>query len=685
MSLRRQLGLISLIVLVLPLAGWQFARQVEQTLREGYAQGLIDSARALAPAIAAELSAAWPTLDDGSDVVYVHRTEQAPFIDGYADEWTGWLETATERISGDGELRVRLAAVEHSSGLYLLVHATSPDQNFSRPGGPRGDHVRLRFADGDRRANGQSAGQSDGQSTGQSNRQSELTLAPLAPGWLEARGNTAAGWPRVQGVWQPRGDGWTLEVQIPDARRPSQVGVEVHDVVAGRAETRTIDYGPGLLVGKSRAIDQRLAVIAPPGITAWAVLRAGWVVGRTGAAESIEAETLPRPARATWLDTLLFERLLSGRLSEGQARGRDTTRLQGPTIGQPSTASQWSTQGNNPGIVLTASAPLLIDGRQVGSLVLSRNADDLLIQSNRAALRLVGTSLAVMLLLTLILLGFATLLSERIRRMRNQTEAAVDQDGRVRQPLSPPRAQDEIGDLGRSISTLLRRLKAHQSYLRTLADKLSHELRTPLAMIRSSLDNLEQARSPEEIERYCRRANEGSERLNRILQAMSQAARIEESLRLDQLERFELVDLLENYITACAETYPNRRFRLLKRVRQANLDGSPELFAQLLDKLIDNAVDFSPPDSRIDIRVNRTEDGVAVEIDNEGPALPDSVADQLFDSMVSVRPKSSDQVHLGLGLYIARLIVEHHQGRISASSTPRGCRIRMIFPSSQPS
>ena len=663
MTLRQQLLLISLIVLVLPLAGWQFARQVEQTLRDGHARGLVDSARAMAPAIATEVEAAWPGLaeQDSSRVIYLHRAERAPFLDGYADEWIPWLDPASEQVSTDGALRVKVAAVEQASGLYLLVHATSPDQVFSQPGGPRGDHVRLRFA-----GSGQAA---------------EVVLAPLAPGWIEARGNVADGWPRVQGYWQPRGDGWTLELQIPDARRPDHLGIEVIDVVSGRADQRRIELGPGRLVSARPAIDRRLASSAPPGSQAWAVLGSGWVVGR---ARSPEPEALgPETNReqATWLDTRLFEHLLSGRLPEGQRRDDSTARLRGPTIGQTSATSHWTRHSDEPGIVLTASAPLLVDGRPVGSVVLSRNADALLIQSNRATLRLVGISLAGMLLMSLILLGFATLLSERIRRLRNSAEAAVGEDGRVRRPLPLPRAGDEIGDLGRSIARLLQRLKSHQSYLRTLADKLAHELRTPLALIRTSLDNIEQARSPDEVARYCRRANEGSARLNRIFQAMSQAARIEESLRVEQRQAFDVVELLEHYVTACRETYPGRRFRLLKRTRHGQLQGSPDLFAQLLDKLIDNAVDFSPDNGRIEIRVARSGDQVTLEIDNEGPALPESVAEQLFDSMVSVRPRRSDQVHLGLGLYIARLITEHHQGRISAANSQRGCCIRMVFAS----
>jgi two-component system sensor histidine kinase ChvG len=303
------------------------------------------------------------------------------------------------------------------------------------------------------------------------------------------------------------------------------------------------------------------------------------------------------------------------------------------------------------------------------------------VKSNRAVLRLFGVSLATLILVALVLLGFAAVLSERIRRLRNSAEQAVGPDGSVRQTLSPASAPDELGDLGRSVSLLLDRLHEHQTYLRTLADKLAHELRTPLAVIRSSLDNLEHAREPEDIARYCQRANEGSARLNRIFQAMSQAGRIEESIESETRKPFDLAALLQNYVEARRETCPERRITLRVSARPgARISGSADLFAQLLDKLIDNAVDFSPERGRIDLRLTERNGRLVLDIENEGPGLPEGASDSLFDSMVSRRKGKTEHVHLGLGLYIARLITEYHHGTIRAASTSRGVRVQVELP-----
>ncbi|MFU8833464.1 MAG: ATP-binding protein, partial [Wenzhouxiangella sp.] len=407
----------------------------------------------------------------------------------------------------------------------------------------------------------------------------------------------------------------------------------------------------------------------------------GWVLGHANPPLPGPYAVLSARDQPSWLGTMMFERLLSGRLAVGQYRDSETTRLTGPELGADEPVVRWTTRSDDPGILLAVSAPVMVDGDFVGSVVLARDADELLVKSNRAVMRLFGVSLVTLILVALVLLGFATVLSERIRRLRNSAEHAVGPDGRVRRTLAPARAPDELGDLGRSVSLLLDRLHEHQTYLRTLADKLAHELRTPLALIRSSLDNLEQATDPEDISRYCQRASEGSARLNRIFQAMSQAGRIEESIQREVREPFDLAALLEHYVDGRRQACPQRRFKLRTSARPGALvGGSTDLFAQLLDKLVDNAIDFSPVGGQIDIRLTERNGLLVLDIDNEGPPLPDGASDSLFDSMVSKRKGKSEQVHLGLGLYIARLIAEYHHGTIRASNTGQGVRIRVEVP-----
>ena len=107
-----------------------------------------------------------------------------------------------------------------------------------------------------------------------------------------------------------------------------------------------------------------------------------------------------------------------------------------------------------------------------------------------------------------------------------------------------------------------------------------------------------------------------------------------------------------------------------------DVDGAPDLAAQLLDKLAANAVDFSPPGAAIVVSVQREAAGVdsmaRVAVQNQGPPLPDEMRGTLFESMVSVRKERGGEPHLGLGLYIARLIAEFHGGSVRADNLASG-------------
>jgi two-component system, OmpR family, sensor histidine kinase ChvG len=240
-------------------------------------------------------------------------------------------------------------------------------------------------------------------------------------------------------------------------------------------------------------------------------------------------------------------------------------------------------------------------------------------------------------------------------------------------------AEDEIGDLSRSFSGVLQQLGEYNEYLRTLASKLSHELRTPLAIVTSSLENLEHEPLDETSLGYTARAREGADRLRNILNAMSEASRVEELIKNAEPERFDLRGALASATEAYRDVYANRRFEFDADSGEALMSGSPELLIQMLDKLVDNAVDFSADGDTIRIGLEPGADSLRVSVTNPGPPLPERMRSQLFDSMVSVRA-GKDSRHLGLGLYIAKLIAEGHGGTITADNVDGGVAFTVAFP-----
>jgi signal transduction histidine kinase len=92
----------------------------------------------------------------------------------------------------------------------------------------------------------------------------------------------------------------------------------------------------------------------------------------------------------------------------------------------------------------------------------------------------------------------------------------------------------------------------------------------------------------------------------------------------------------------------------------------------LLDKLVDNAVSFSVPGSRIDVTLTAADNEFVIAVTNRGPALPQTMRGRLFDSLVSIREQRDGRPHLGLGLHIVALVADFHGGRCEADDLPDG-------------
>jgi dedicated sortase system histidine kinase len=352
-------------------------------------------------------------------------------------------------------------------------------------------------------------------------------------------------------------------------------------------------------------------------------------------------------------------------------------------------ATRWRDTADKRAVVLAAAHPIWNGTEVIGAVVVEETTNRVLSLRNRAFEQLLTTTVAVFVLGALVLFLFATRLSRRLTRLRDEAEHAIDARGRVHRGFRAERDRDEIGDLSRSFGTVLDRLAEYNDYLERMADRLSHELRTPIAVVSSSLDNLRTAQEPAGAQVYIQRAEEGVGRLNAILTRMSEARRLGEALKGTERERFDLARVVSGCAVGYGAAFPQHRFEVRLPKHPVEIDGAPDLAAQLLDKLVDNARDFSAPGEPIEIAVDVEWDWARLAVSNVGPLLPEAMAGQIFESMVSVRPASApagerprSEPHLGLGLFIVRLIAEFHGGRATARNRPdgRGVTVEVAFP-----
>ena len=216
-----------------------------------------------------------------------------------------------------------------------------------------------------------------------------------------------------------------------------------------------------------------------------------------------------------------------------------------------------------------------------------------------------------------------------------------------------------------------------------MSSRLSHELRTPVTVVRSSLENLGLNETNEGSKVYLERAEEGISRLNLILTHMSEATRLEQMLQTSEKERIELREVVNGCVEGYKLAYTSNVFETDFPQYPIYITGVPEYIAQLLDKLVANAVEFSREQQPIKVYCRTLRDHAILKVSNAGPFLPEEMKERIFDSMISVRSQERQkQPHLGMGLHIARLITEFHGGQIRAENRKdrEGVIITVVIP-----
>ncbi len=656
MTLRGKLLLLSLSILALPWAGWQFVQQLEVLLRQGQEQALLASAEALARGIAVR-PANLPATGPGW---FVHQLAFAPRLDGEDGDWRSSGAAPVALGSDTPWLRASVGRACDSLHLLVQVDDTSPQRGEAHwPGDLEFDRVRLRLLG--------PAGEL------------VLRLANSSSGELLVSGEDGLPPPiRVEGFWREHAAGYTIELALPQAFAVRGLGVEARDLDAsGQRRLAGSVGGDGRLQawplhGYTGALEPVLLALAPPGMRVLLADRDAWVLARAGriAADPSEQDLLP------WRRGL-YRALLFGDTLPAVDEAPDAVRVVRSEVtsaiaGRSGTA--WRRDPYGARLLLSAAVPVRVDGEVRAALLIERSNSEVLLLTDRAFSGLMWVSLVAFLASGGVMFLFASRLGARIRRLRDAAERALDREGRVT-PFPVAAAGDEVGDLSRSFASLLDQVSAYTDYLRSLSGKLSHELNTPLAIVRTSLDNLDTASLPAEAQPYLARARDGVERMGTLVRTMSEVTRIEHAIESADAETFDLRALVADYAEGHRGLLQPRELRLDLPAAPLPLRGSPDLVAQALDKLFDNARGFCPPEGWVRLTLAAEGDGARLSVANQGPPVPEAMRARLFDSLVSLREKPQrleGATHLGFGLYVVKLVAELHRGHARVRNLPQG-------------
>ncbi len=665
---------------MIPLAGYRFILDVESILRGAQDQNLVGTARSLAMLVqmqADDLTSSPADAEHPAPDLYLHWLDSVPVVDGYADDWQSLAHNSSHYRSADGlAFDILLGETQHH--LYLLLQVTDRELIYThelQPQAGYADQVELSFIS----AQGQLR---------------HYLIAPQAPGWVLAHRYYPAGdlllapvtGQRLQGQWQETGNGYNLELIIPKFVVADHMTLRVLDQqIAGqrRLATSMSDAGrpAGRLIRPSPGIQSLLDSSAISHHRIWVVNAQGLVVAMNGQLGSPEPVAHELPWLLHRLLNLILRHQADGiaelPANSIQLRGEPVT---GALQGRSTTWRRRPLESDT--LILSSAYPISRGAQIAGAVMVEQTTDAILTIQNNALWHLLTTTLTLFLLVSIVLLGFSSLLTGRIRHLHKQMEQAVTADGRIVGEIQAGDNQDEIGELGRGFASALSHLAEYNRYLEAMTSRLTHELRTPLTVIRTSLESHEHVTDAKARQSYLARARDGGDRLDLILRQLQQATRLEKAMQHAELTDFDLCELASFNAGNFATIYPDIEFLFQPCTHACMIHGSPELVSQALEKLVSNAVDFHLPNSQIHIQV-RQQNGVAeLCVANQGPLLPRGV--DPFLSMVSVRQDRTDQPHMGFGLYLVKLIAEFHHGQASACNLLDNSGVVICFSLNKP-
>jgi two-component system, OmpR family, sensor histidine kinase ChvG len=694
-SLATKLMLLGAALLSLPYFSLRQLLAMEQFLIQGQAQAQLLTAEGISTLLNGrdDLFNDLPLSAEGYASLYAHPLPSAIRLDGRDGDWDVLAERrlvfGADPDSGerpDGSFDLILG--ERADQLYAVLRILDRDRIWRDPDALRldnADHVRLTFQDA-------------------SGARGRIQLTFSGPGVLTAYAMDEAwrfasnGQPdnRIQGFVSPTntGEGYVVEFRLPlamlNARESFGISVvDVDDPVSRsqRAMVQTLPTaGPeafNLIVLRSPEVLNIVEGLGYAGARILVIDGERRVRAETGAYQR-EGPRAP-PLSAPALGPLEFFRpLVRGLLAiarlgqeDGAAPMTSDAVIDTALAGGPLAVRRRLSDKQE---IIMAAVPIRGREQALGAVVVEQDTDEILALQRDALDRIIGFAVLTIALVFLALLTFSLRLAWRIRGLGAEASRAIDQQGRLRtfQLRREARAGDELGELSRNVSQMLARLHQHNQFLENMPRTLRHEINNPLNTLSTSLQNLEDTQPELSDSKYLDAARRGVQRIGAIVQNLADAANLEESLKAEDLETLDLEALVESYVRNSAALQAPRQLTFQGPGTGVKIEAADYRIEQLLDKIIDNALDFALPETAIAVALRRERSDAVLTIRNQGPLLSEDTLASMFDSMVTRRDGTNDtKLHFGLGLYVVRVIAAHHGGGALARNLPDGSGVEI--------
>ena len=343
---------------------------------------------------------------------------------------------------------------------------------------------------------------------------------------------------------------------------------------------------------------------------------------------------------------------------------------------------------NNNFYVMTINS-VKLNGVNKGYIVVSEIANDILIAVDERKNFILRTVFSVAIVILIFSVFLNKYILKPIRALMLYTKAIKEKDEKIDKHEKYLLRKDEVGQLSRSLNEMTENLYKRIDIAETFSSDLAHEIRNPLTSLKGASEVLENTSDSEKRKKLIKVISHDVERIERLITDYSQMLKDEASLSRAKMAKIDLANVVDSVVEDFNSDLLNSNKNIKIYVNNSNLNGSKlnvlgveSKLEQIIANLLDNAVSFSPSNSKISVICNIKKKDAQLIIEDEGPGFNEKNIDKVFNRFYSNRPENFGE-HSGLGLNIVKNIIELHGGSILASNqsgNKRGAKIEVLLP-----
>ena len=344
------------------------------------------------------------------------------------------------------------------------------------------------------------------------------------------------------------------------------------------------------------------------------------------------------------------------------------------------------TQENYDQFLLTTIKNVNVNGKNIGFLAISENANDIRSAISERKSFIVRTAIAVAVVILVFSIVLNRYFLKPIKNLVIYTKIIKDKSKKKMNIERLKNRNDELGVLSESLDDMTNELQKRINTAENFSTDLVHEIRNPLTSLKSASEILSETEDKDQRNKLLNILNHDVQRIERLITDYSQMLKDEVALSNEKMKIIDIQQIVKSVVDDFNNIYEVKRGIRVEfiedNIKNYSILGIENRIEQIIANLLDNSISFSSDKQKVQVQISKNQkEQLVLRVIDEGSGFKEINTNKIFNRFYSNRPETFGQ-HSGLGLNIVKNLVELHGGSIKASNNinQKGANVEIIFP-----